>query len=158
MKQLKLIVLIVFVANNLFAQTEPIPTYKVGIFAPLYLDSIFTNGVLKNKESIPKFVQPSLEFVQGVQIAIDSLKIKKTLTNLERYYFSNGWFDREINFRVDSLDLKKAGLTFEIQTGNPYKIGDISEKIESPVISYETLVIPNGIFFGMRRGKSSLTS
>ena len=65
---------------------------------------------------------------------LDSLKIKKTLTNLERYYFSNGWFDREINFRVDSLDLKKAGLTFEIQTGNPYKIGDISEKIESPVI------------------------
>ena len=48
--------------------------------------------------------------------------------------YSNGWFDREINFRVDSLDLKKAGLTFEIQTGNPYKIGDISEKIESPVI------------------------
>ena len=38
MKQLKLIVLIVFVANNLFAQTEPIPTYKLGIFAPLYLD------------------------------------------------------------------------------------------------------------------------
>ncbi|MDG1014046.1 MAG: outer membrane protein assembly factor, partial [Flavobacteriaceae bacterium] len=65
---------------------------------------------------------------------IDSLKINKTLTNLERYYFSNGWFDRKINFKVDSLDLNKAKLTFEIQTGNPYKIGDISEKIESPVI------------------------
>ena len=65
---------------------------------------------------------------------IDSLKINKTLTNLERYYFSNGWFDRKINFKVDSLDLNKARLTFEIQTGNPYIIGNISEKIESPVI------------------------
>ena len=65
---------------------------------------------------------------------IDSLKINKTLTNLERYYFSNGWFDRKINFKVDSLDLNKARLIFEIQTGNPYIIGNISEKIESPVI------------------------
>ena len=65
---------------------------------------------------------------------LDSLKIKKTLTNLERYYFSNGWFDREIGFKVDTLEKKKAKLTFEIKTGNPYQIGTISEKIESPVI------------------------
>ena len=65
---------------------------------------------------------------------LDSLKINKTLTNLERYYFSNGWFDREIGFKVDTVGLKKAELTFEIKTGNPYHIGSVSEKIESPVI------------------------
>ena len=69
---------------------------------------------------------------------LDSLKIKKTLTNLERYYFSNGWFDREINFRVDSLDLKKAGLTFEIQTGNPYKIGNISDNFNVVKTAFTT--------------------
>lgn len=108
MKQLKLIVLIVFVANNLFAQTEPIPTYKVGIFAPLYLDSIFTNGVLKNKESIPKFVQPSLEFVQGVQIAIDSLKI--ITANIQVYIYDSKSYTKSIytlvnTNKLDSLNL-----------------------------------------------------
>ena len=47
---------------------------------------------------------------------LDSLKINKTLTNLERYYFSNGWFDREIGFKVDTVGLKKAELTFEINS------------------------------------------
>ena len=93
-----------------------------------------------SKKQLNRLKSSSIGFNQWLKDAgekpslIDSLKINKTLTNLERYYFSNGWFDREINFRVDSLDLKKAGLTFEIQTGNPYKIGNISEKIESPVI------------------------
>ncbi len=93
-----------------------------------------------SKKQLNRLKSSSIGFNQWLKDAgekpslIDSLKINKTLTNLERYYFSNGWFDREINFRVDSLDLKKAGLTFEIQTGNPYRIGNISEKIESPVI------------------------
>jgi outer membrane protein assembly factor BamA len=65
---------------------------------------------------------------------LDSLKINKTITNLERYYFSNGWFDRKIDFKVDTIGSKKAKLTFEINTGDPYNIGSISEKIESPVI------------------------
>ena len=65
---------------------------------------------------------------------LDSLKINKTITNLERYYFSNGWFDRKIDFKVDTIGSKKAKLTFEINTGDPYHIGSISEKIESPVI------------------------
>ena len=65
---------------------------------------------------------------------LDSLKISKTITNLERYYFSNGWFDRKINFKVDTIGFKKAELTFEINTGDPYHIGSVSEKIESPII------------------------
>jgi hypothetical protein len=65
---------------------------------------------------------------------LDSLKINKTITNLRRYYFSKGWFDRKIDFKVDTIGSKKAKLTFEINTGDPYHIGSISEKIESPVI------------------------
>ena len=65
---------------------------------------------------------------------LDSLKINKTLINLERYYFLNGWFDRKVDFKVDSLGLKKVKLTFEIKTGNPYNIGIVSEQIESPII------------------------
>ena len=31
-------------------------------------------------------------------VLLDSLKINKTKLNLERYYFSNGWFDRTVNY------------------------------------------------------------
>src|SRR6218665_3968069 len=50
-------------------------TYRVGIFAPLYLDSVFspTNGGYRYGKNFPKFAVPGLEFIQGAQIALDSL-------------------------------------------------------------------------------------
>ena len=65
---------------------------------------------------------------------LDSLKIKKTKLNLERYYFSKGWFDRKIDFIVDTLGNKRATLSYTIQTGAPYKIRDISTAIETPIL------------------------
>jgi len=67
-------------------------------------------------------------------IVLDSLKIDKTKLNLERYYFANGWFDRTVSYKVDTIGLKKAALSFEIETGLPYKIGEISKRIDSPEI------------------------
>jgi len=67
-------------------------------------------------------------------VLLDSLKIDKTKLNLERYYFANGWFDRTVNYKIDTVGLKRAALTFEIETGTPYEIGEISEQIDSPVI------------------------
>ena len=75
-----------------------------------------------------------LREVGEAPILLDSLKINKTKINLERYYFANGWFDRTVNYRVDTLGSKKAGLSFEIETGTPYTIGEISDRIDSPVI------------------------
>lgn len=67
-------------------------------------------------------------------VLLDSLKINKTKLNLERYYFANGWFDRTVNYNVDTVGIKRAELKFEIETGTPYTIGKQSERIDSPVI------------------------
>ena len=67
-------------------------------------------------------------------VLLDSLKINKTKLNLERYYFANGWFDRTVNYKVDTVGVKRAALRFEIETGTPYSIGVLSERIDSPVI------------------------
>ena len=67
-------------------------------------------------------------------VLLDSLKINKTKLNLERYYFSNGWFDRTVNYKVDTVGIKRAALRFEIETGTPYSIESLSERIDSPVI------------------------
>ena len=57
-----------FSSANLYAQNDTAikpPVYKVGIFAPLYLDSVFTNSQLRNDKSLPKFIMPPVDFVQG---------------------------------------------------------------------------------------------
>ncbi len=41
-----------------------LPSYKIGLFAPLYLDSIFTDNNFKYKQGFPKFILPALDFVQ----------------------------------------------------------------------------------------------
>ena len=65
---------------------------------------------------------------------LDSLKIEKTKLNLERYYFSKGWFDRVVSYNVDTLGQKRAAMAFQIQTGNPHKIDSLSVQIETPLL------------------------
>ena len=65
---------------------------------------------------------------------LDSVKIKKTKKNLERYYFSNGWFDRTIDYDVEVLSKKQAKVNYKITTGEAYVLDSISSRIDSPVI------------------------
>ncbi|MEI9934778.1 MAG: hypothetical protein WDM71_07995 [Ferruginibacter sp.] len=49
-------------------------TYKVGIFAPLYLDNLFDiAGNFNYPQGIPKSIQPGVDFIQGAEAALDSL-------------------------------------------------------------------------------------
>src|SRR4029453_1242653 len=48
--------------------------HRVAIFAPLYLDSAFDNfNNYRYEKQFPKFINPGLEFYEGVQLALDSL-------------------------------------------------------------------------------------
>jgi len=61
-----------------FAQntiTNPNKIYRVAIFAPLYLDSVFTNSELRSYQTIPRFIIPAVEFAQGAHIALDTLSL-----------------------------------------------------------------------------------
>ena len=67
----------VFSSINGYAQNDSAkkaPAYKIGIFAPLYLDSVFTKNTFRYKQSIPRFIMPAVDFVQGALIALDSLQ------------------------------------------------------------------------------------
>jgi hypothetical protein len=52
-----------------------IKKHKIAIFAPLYLDSAFdaAHEYRYTKNVFPKFINPGLEFYEGVQLALDSL-------------------------------------------------------------------------------------
>lgn len=61
------------------AQTG-VPKHKIAIFAPLYLDSAFDydDEYRYAKNVFPKFINPGLEFYEGVQLALDSLNKEKS--------------------------------------------------------------------------------
>ncbi len=100
-----------FLSSQLQAQssnTAALPTYKVGIFAPLYLDSIFNENTYKYKQGFPKFVLPALDFVQGAEIALDSMALDNA--NLHVIIYDSRSYKESIAYlikskRLDSLDL-----------------------------------------------------
>ena len=65
---------------------------------------------------------------------LDSLKINKTKLNLERYYFSKGWFDRTIDYKVNIHGKQKASLKYEIFRGDPFKISEIKTDIKTKIL------------------------
>ncbi|MCO6497065.1 MAG: ABC transporter substrate-binding protein [Chitinophagaceae bacterium] len=58
-----------------FAQDEPQEpkVYNVAILAPIYLDSAFSGGT---ETSLNRMVVPGLDFIQGVEVALDTLNTK----------------------------------------------------------------------------------
>lgn len=64
---------ILLISSSGFAQQD-LPAQKilkVAIVAPLYLDSAFENGLIK--ENLPKYMMPGIEFIQGAEIALDTI-------------------------------------------------------------------------------------
>lgn len=51
------------------------PVYRVAIFAPIYIDSAFMGSKLRSQKTIPKLMVPGLEFVQGAQMAFDTMNV-----------------------------------------------------------------------------------
>lgn len=69
-------------------------TFRVGVFAPVYLDSAFNGNIYRYGKNFPRFTFAGLEFMQGAQIALDSLSfngatIEATFFDTQSKDFSN---------------------------------------------------------------------
>ena len=103
--------LIIFFNLPLIAQENKTPalkTYKVGIFAALYLDSVFNGNSYRYTRNFPRFILQGLDFVQGAQIALDSLPIHNG--NISANIYDSKSITENIdsligNKKLDSLDL-----------------------------------------------------
>ncbi len=77
----RLWVLCICLGYLLSAKAQDTPaakTVKVAVFAPLYIDSAFTNDTYKlGKANLPRYLLPGLDFYNGVMLAIDSLNAEK---------------------------------------------------------------------------------
>lgn len=113
-----LIVVISFAnAQNAFAQADPVFTkHKVAIFAPLYLDSAF-DAVYNYRydKTFPKFINPGLEFYEGVQLALDSMS--KEGAPLEVFIYDTRSSKKTISEILKSQELDDAELIIAHCTG-----------------------------------------
>ena len=111
-----LISYLLLISSNLSARTSyqhtidtaNVKMYKVAVFAPLYLDSVFTNNKLRSERFIPKFIMPAVEFVQGAQIAFDTLQLNNE--QIEVFIYDTKSFTEPLtqlikNKKLDSINL-----------------------------------------------------
>lgn len=100
-----------FSSVTLYAQADSVtkvPVYKVGIFAPLYLDSVFTKNTFRYKQAVPRFIMPAVDFVQGALIALDSLQAGEDYVDASVYdtkSYTEKIPDLIRNKKLDSLQL-----------------------------------------------------
>ena len=93
------------------AQTDSVKlprVFKVAIFAPLYLDSVFNATSYRYGKGFPKFTLQGLDFIQGAQIALDSLPIPNVVFDTH-IYDSKAYFQDVPtlirNKQLDSVDM-----------------------------------------------------
>jgi hypothetical protein len=107
MKKIVFFIGMLLLAAGSMAQTTA-KTYKIGIFAPLYLDSLFNASGYKYGKEVPKFAMPGIDFVQGAQVALDSMHLWDE--NVEAYIHDSKSYSKPINAlikggKLDSLHL-----------------------------------------------------
>ncbi len=108
-KNISLIIAFLAICINVQSQDSlPVKKYHVAVFAPLYLDSAFNGEDLKNQKSFPKYAMPGFDFVQGTQLAMDSLNAKNSLISLQIFdtKSSSSSISNLISYNIlDSIDL-----------------------------------------------------
>jgi len=122
------------VAHAQDSKPNSLKTFRVGIFAPLYLDSAFSGDNYQYGKRFPRFVVQGLDFVQGAQIALDSMPLpnghidarifdsKSTAEDIPTMIAAN---------KLDSLDL----IIGSVKDDEYLQLADFAAKKKIPFIS-----------------------
>jgi hypothetical protein len=106
-----LLAVLFFPGRQLQAQTDSVsPKHRVLVFTPLYLDSAFdkTTGDYRYGKQFPRFINPGLEFYEGVQLALDTLNDEKV--PLEVAIFDTRCSTKTMDQQLSSPEAAGAGL------------------------------------------------
>jgi hypothetical protein len=121
-------------ANTPSDTTRILKTYRVGIFAPLFLDSIFNNGSYRYGKNFPKFALPGLEFAQGAQIALDSLPM--LYSNINATIFDSKSTATPLQYLIDNKSLDSIDLIIGSVKDQEYiQLANFAKQKNIPFIS-----------------------
>lgn len=114
--------------------------HKLAIFAPLYLDSAFdVTGDYHFGKTFPKFLNPGVEFYQGVQAAIDSLQRRGA--PLEVYVYDSKSATTPMAQRLRSPEM--AGVELVIGQSNVSETKQLADVAQSRKIPFVSVSLPN---------------
>lgn len=123
-------------STGLVAQTDTAhKRYYVAVFTPLYLDSAFdAAGEYRYDKNFPRFINPGLEFYEGVKLAADSLKVEKAALDIE--IFDTRSSSQTLQQQLNSPAMANAGLIIGHVTPAEAKIlADAALKRNIPFIN-----------------------
>jgi len=120
-----------------FAQIKYAPvykTYRVAIIAPLYLDSIFSGYHLKSENSIPTYTVAGADFVQGAELALDTLNLLGK--HVEAFIYDSKSIAQPIptlinNGKLDNIDL----IIGSVKPPEYYELAEFALQKKIPFIS-----------------------
>ena len=115
------------------AQNSSVQKQKIAVFLPLYLDSAFDKtNTYRYDKSFPKFINPGLEFYEGMQLALDSLNKEKAPLEVLVY-------DTRSATKTNAQQLKEmdsAGLVIAFTTPQEnYLFADEARKRKIPYVN-----------------------
>lgn len=67
-------------------------------------------------------------------VIVDMNRVKKSRSRLSAYHHKRGYFRNKVTFTVDTLETKKAKVSYTVETGKPYFIDSIKTIIETPAL------------------------
>ena len=133
----KYLALLLFIACSVAATAQ---RHKIAVFAPLYLDSAFTySGGYAFNKSFPKFLNPGVEFYQGVQAALDSLD--KQGAPLEVFVYDTKSRTTLIQQQIQSPEF--AGIEMMIAQSNAAETKLLAEAALARKIPLISATLPN---------------
>jgi hypothetical protein len=142
---LVMIQLCVFSQNDtlLVQKIDTVKKHKIAIFAPLYLDSAFDakNEYRYTKNVFPKFINPGLEFYEGVQLALDSLSREKA--ELEVFIYDTRSGKQSLEQQLARPEL--ADVELIIANCSTNEVRPFAEFAQAKNIPFVNATVPNDV-------------
>nr|WP_298541292.1 BamA/TamA family outer membrane protein [uncultured Aquimarina sp.] len=67
-------------------------------------------------------------------IIVDESKAKRSVKRLQSYYWNNGWFNVETDYKINLEENQRASVAYYVQPHKPYFIDSLHTKIESKAV------------------------
>lgn len=129
--------LLICVLTNTHAQTNA-RVYRVAVFAPVYVDSAFTqDGTYRlGSQILPRYMMPGLDFYNGIMLAVDSLS--KEQAPVEVIFYDTKSAKGSISYALTDSTLRNVSLIIASFSNRAEikPLADFALEHEIPLISH----------------------
>ncbi len=82
-------------------------------------------------------------------VIVNESKIKRSIKRLQSYYWNNGWFNIEANYKINQEGNQRASVSYYVKPNKPYFIDSLTINIESKIADS---------IYNLHKDKSSIIS